>query len=323
MNNKFYADAMGFLDLPGKPPIADKNLIQPEIGANINLIHLTTAKPWLETTEEVLAAHREFVKTLKEQKIFKDKDDLKPFADGTNKFTVGVILGLQNAPNDILENNNLKVLYDEGVRIMAIAYEDRNAFRGGCMVPNVFLKKDKGRKFLTALAENGIIFDFSHAGFRTADDIVEFVRNENIPLKVMASHSGFANSFFHFRNILDRIVEFIVSRNGIIGIPTLNFILDEKDNNLYAFMKHIKNLINFIGEYGEDKVCVGSDGVYKRFWEEQLKAHQEIMLKNIKYKDEWRVRYPEHPLNTYTPCKMEIIAERLSDFFSQNVVDKL
>lgn len=323
--NKFYADVMGFLDLPGKPPIADKNLIQSEIGANINLIHLITAPPWLETTEEVLASHREFVKTLEEQKIFKiirTKNDLKPFADGTNMFTVGVVSGLQKAPNDVLESGNLKRLFDAGIRIMTLAYEGKNNFGGGCMEPH-FPFLEKGKIFLSACAENEIIFDFSHAGFLTSVGIIEYLKKRQLPLSIMASHSGFAHIYNHLRNIDHNVASFIYEKDGVIGIPTLNFILEEEDDEgLNNFMRHIEWGVY---EYGTDNICVGSDGVYNQFSVEELKSHHKIMFQNIKeeYRENWKVRFPEHPLEIYTPRKMQIIAEKLSELYSQKVVDKI
>lgn len=321
--DRFYADSMGFLDLPGNLPIADKNLIQPEIGANINLIHLTSAPPWLNTTDEVLEAHRKFIETLERQNIFKiirTKSDLKPFSDGINRLNTAVVLGLQNTPNDVLENDNLKRLFDAGIRIMSIAYEGKNVFGGGCMEPSVSFTKE-GERFLYACAENEIIFDFSHAGIFTSVDIIEYLRKKQLPLSIMASHSGFAHIYNHLRNIDHNVASFIFERDGVIGIPTLNFILaEEDDEGLNNFMRHIEWGVY---EYGTDNICVGSDGVYKSVLIKELINHHEAMLKNIKHRDEWQARFPEHPLFTYHPHKMDIIAERLYEFYSEKVVQKI
>lgn len=323
--DKFYADSMGFLDLPGKPPIADKNLVQLRKGANINLIHLTSAPPWFNTTEEILEAHRKFVETLERQNIFKIiriKDDLKPFWDGANRLNAAVVLGLQNTPNDVLESDNLKKLFDAGIRIMTLAYEGENVFGGGCMEPNVPLTKD-GKRFLSACAENEIIFDFSHTGFLTSIGIIEYLRKNQLPLSIIASHGGFAYVYNHLRNISDYVASFIYEKDGVIGIPTLNFILAEEDGEyLNNFMRHIERGVY---EYGTDNICVGSDGVYKEFFLNKLLEHHKTMLQNIdkKYSGKWGVRFPEHSLETYIPRKMELIAQRLSKLYSKEVVDKI
>lgn len=326
--DKFYADSMGFLDLPGNMPVADENLIQQGFGANINLIHLTSAPPWLNTTEEVLEAHRKFVETLERQSIFKiirTKDDLNPFSDRTNRFNAAVVLGLQNTPNDVLENDNLKKLFDAGIRIMALTYEGENAFGGGCMEPNVHLT-EKGKILIDEFIKNKMILDFSHSGLMTNFDIRMYcmycIGDKMRELSFLASHSGCYYMYGHLRNLFDRSIEFISNANGIIGIPTLNFILSKKDNGLNLFMDHIKHAVWLVGE---DNVCVGSDGVYKQFSVEDIKSHHKIMLQNIReeYKENWNARFPEHLLETYTPCKMQIIAEKLSGFYSQKVVDKI
>src|SRR3989344_1352743 len=272
----FYADSLGFLDLPGKPPVGDINLSEPD-GANINLIHLTSAPPWLKTTEYVLKTHREFVRTLDKQfpdfKIIKNKNELEPFEDRISR-CIAIVLGLQNTPEDILENNNLKVLYDEGIRIMALAYEDKNSFGGGCMAPQTHLT-EKGMNLLHKFQENNMILDISHSGLKTAYSV-----NYLFPrLSVFASHSGCYDIYMHNRNITDHTMRNIVENGGVIGIPTLNFILSKDDDSISGFLKHIKHAVYLVGE---DNVCVGSDGVYKKFSIEELMTHHEIIRQNIK-----------------------------------------
>lgn len=318
----FLADSMGFIDLPGNKPFADENFINKNYDPRLNLLHLTSVPPWLTKTEDVLKAHKEFVKVLERQKIFKiirTKDDLIPFTDRMIRYTIAVILGLQNTPDDVLENDNLKKLFDAGIRIMAIAYEDKNVFGGGCMAPKEFLTEEGG-DLLRALAKNKIIFDISHSGLRTAWHIARY-RNHSFPeLAIFASHSGCYNLYFHNRNITDDVLLDIVRCRGIIGIPTLTFILDKEDNTLNPFMRHIKHAVNIAGE---DNVCVGSDGVYKYLLTQKLKDHHDFMLTKIKNKEEWKIRFPEHPMEIYSCYKMKILADKLRNFYSEKVVEKI
>lgn len=316
----FKADSMGFFDLPGKLPHIDSlNLIP-----CLELVHLTSAPPWLKTTEEVLKAHREFVEVLKEEaysEIILSSIALKKFVDSNccDYQKIGVVLGLQNAPDDVLENNNLKALYDEGIRIMALAYEDENVFGGGCMTSKESLT-DKGGDLLRAFAKNKIIFDISHAGFKTTWHIARY-RNCFFPeLSIFASHSGCYNKFMHNRNITDDVILDIINYRGIIGIPTLTFIFDREDNTLNPFMRHIKHAVHIAGE---DNVCIGSDGVYKRIEIEELKKHHKFMLSNIKYKDLWKVRFPEHPIELNSRSRMYDIIYKLREFYSEKVVGKI
>jgi len=324
----FYADSLGFINLPGKLPRINFFSLMPEL----NLVHLTSAPPFSRENgkpllmEEVLREHEEFVKILNEQKCFeiiRSITDIEKLVK-TNNYDhrkTGVVLGLQNPPDDILENNNMKVLYNEGIRIMTIAYECENPFGGGCMARYSPLTKN-GKKLLDSYAENEIIFDFSHAGFRTARETFEYIymTKEALFLSVMASHSGLKDIYEHPRNINDQIADFIYKRDGIIGIPTLTFILDEADNTLNGFMRHIKEVVY---KYGQDNVCVGSDGVYKHCLDHKFEKFHKNMFDNIKYQDMWKVRFPEHPVELNDRGKMFTIAKKLMEFYSEKVVEKI
>lgn len=320
----FKADSLGFIDLPGRLPHIDSLSLMPVL----NLVHLTSAPPWLTKTEDVLKAHREFVKVLEEEaycEIICSSADLKKLLDSKNYNykKIGVVLGLQNAPENVLENNNLKALYDEGIRIMALAYEDENVFGGGCMAPKKDLTR-KGVNLLNEFTENNIILDISHAGIKTVYDIMKYMEYSFFPnfskLSMFASHSGCYDIYMHNRNITGDMMRKIKNRGGVIGIPTLNFILSKDDNTLSAFMRHVKYTVNW---YGEDNICVGSDGVYKRIEIEELKKYHEFMLSNMKYKDLWKARFPEHPIELNYIGRMSEIINKLCELYSEKVVAKI
>lgn len=318
----FKADSLGFFDLSGMPPHIDSYNSMPVLG----LIHLTSAPPWLTKTEDVLKAHREFVRVLKEEgysEIILSSLALKKFVDSRcrNYQKIGVILGLQHAPFDVLEGDNLKKLFDAGIRIMALAYEGKSPFGGGCMEPKEYLTGE-GVRLLLEYEKNNIIFDISHTELNTALGIMLDKKYLFPKLSIFASHSGRHYEYIHNRNMANNSIRKIVKLGGIVGIPTLTFILSKDNNTLGTFMNNIEHAINLAGE---DAVCVGSDGVYKYYSVDELKIHHEVMLKNIKpeYEKEWRDRFPEHPLCTYNPYKMDIIATALHGFYSAKIVEKI
>ena len=112
----YFADGLGFLNLQGQPPIADKEL-------RLDLVHATSAFPRCTTMEQILKAHNEFKQCVIGQDqlylVLKRSDiDRK---DGT-----GVILGLQSPPYDDHIEASIKRLHDAGVRVIQLAYQENS-----------------------------------------------------------------------------------------------------------------------------------------------------------------------------------------------------
>ena len=217
-----YADSLAFLAPEGKPPIADPELT-PEL---LSLAHLTSAPPWVKTMEEVLKYHREYRDTLESQSKIKIVETAKDLQDDDK---IKVVLGLQNPPKDA----DLNLLYKEGIRITTLAYEGYNEYGGGFASLDDLTKK--GKRFIISCAETGLILDLSHAGFNTAAGTLRFIDSAGLKIPVVASHSGYYEMYNHPRNIPYGTLFGILNCGGIVGVPTLTFILDEKRNDLEPF----------------------------------------------------------------------------------------
>src|SRR3989344_5126080 len=295
-----YADFLAFLAPEGKPPIADPELT-PEL---LSLAHLTSAPPWVKTMEEVLKYHREYRDTLESQSKIKIVEIAK---DLLVEDKIKVVLGLQNPPLEFGFNADLNLLYKEGIRITTIAYEGKNAYGSGFADPAGGLTQ-RGWSFLIFCSKIGLILDLSHANYATTRDILVLVKENNLPLPMVASHSGSYGVYDHPRNINADVLRTIADRGGVVGIPSLTFILHREKNDLDPFFYHLYSAIKICGE---DSVVIGGDGAYCTQDLGEWEKHIGELSKKLDTLGKFKPRFPHHPFILNTPRRMEVLDHEL------------
>lgn len=285
----FYADFLGFLGNRGGPIVVEKNL-------KLDLIHLTAVPPWIKTTKEAQLEIERFEKMIQDQPklklVLNQKDLSLAIADGK----IGVILGMQNTPDDIT-GYSISSLEKRGIRIISPCYDKRNELGSGWLNADISLTNE-GKAFVKECAKHDIIIDLSHCGHKMARDIIQYAREEVTAIKIVASHTGCYSQYHHFRNLPDDVLKDIAELNGIVGVSTLTFTNDEKDNSINPFIKHLFHAIEVCGK---ENVCIGSDDLYITRNEEESRKHFEIMSKKLDPLGTQGARYPENPLEIAGP----------------------
>lgn len=285
-----YADSLGFLGLPGEP-------IQVDPGLRLDLVHLTSVPPWAKTMDEALEAHRDFLLQVGNQprlEIIR--------SDALYWHKTAVILGMQHVPDDI-KVADIKKFHQAGIRVMGIAYDEKNSFGSGWKNQDDGLTKE-GKKFLEALAENRMILDLSHAGHQTARDALHFIRKHLTGLPVFASHSGCYEIYQHPRNLPTTLLQEIAEMKGVVGIPLMTFLLDAEDNGPKAFINHIRYALQ---KLPSNSVCVGSDAPYVVVSEEESRKNFEKKKPKLDPDGKMRARWPEYVEGLTGPDMMEKI----------------
>lgn len=300
----YYADSLGFLGLPG-----GKIQVDPEL--RLDLVHLTSVPPWAKTMDEALKAHNDFLKQIENQprlRVVRSKEELDEFntVDTYNNRTA-VVLGMQHVPEDA-EPDDIGKLYQAGIRVMGIAYDEKNSFGSGWKNPDMGLTKE-GEKFLKALAENGMILDLSHASHQTAQDAIVFVIKNFAGLPVFASHTGVFQVYKHPRNLSISLLQQIADMGGVVGLLIQTFLLDEKDNSPEAFIKHFRYAIR---ELPADSVCIGSDAPHVNVGSEEARKNFNMKKSKLDPDGKMRVRFPEYVEDLTGPDMMEKIEDEIS-----------
>jgi microsomal dipeptidase-like Zn-dependent dipeptidase len=248
-----YADSLGFLNMPGLPPVAD-----PDLSKHLNLIHLTAAPPTLKKGSEIVAAVKQFNAQVQDQTCLSLVTSARQVRTQAGK--TKVVLGLQAAPYDCT-STHLEELWKAGVRVMAIGYADPDHPLGaGFANPNHGLTP-AGRQYLRELSRRGFVLDLSHSSHQAARDALKQINAERLPLPVMASHGGCYAVYPHLRNLPSDVLLGIADLGGVIGLYTLTFGLHEVDNSHASFFTHFNYLLKTVGHMA---MAVGSDAVYRR-----------------------------------------------------------
>lgn len=285
--NTRHTDSLGFIAPPGKPPLFGSQR------PSVKLMHVTSVPPLSKFMDfkKTFDAHVEFRDVALSNagaRIVWSADDVER-TDG-----IGLVFGMQHTPADMTEQR-LYALHDAGIRIMAIAYSGSTEYGNGFAEPLGGLKTQKGHRLLQMMSDVGMILDLSHANHSTVNDALSFIENRNLPLKVMASHSGATTIYRHPRNLPDHLLRGIAEHGGYVGVPAITFMLTGKRvDNLYiaSFVEHISHVASVCGIR---HVGIGSDCPHANQTQEEAERQYQSMLTMV---DDSRFGsyFPDRPL---------------------------
>lgn len=167
-----------------------------------------------------------------------------------------VILGPQDTEMIGVDLDLLGTFYDLGVRILQLTYQRQNLLGAGCgekVDPGL---SEKGRAFVGAMNELGIVVDVSHCGQRTGLDAMEA---SSTP--VVVTHSFCDAISPHIRAKDDAFLRALGEQGGVMGITTLSgFLYYPEDRgrrpDLARFVEHVSRVVEVVGV---DHVAIATD----------------------------------------------------------------
>lgn len=158
---------------------------------------------------------------------------------------------------------NLKKLYDRGVRMMTFTWNYKNCLGAPnsaddkkAVVNNDDGLTEKGFEILSEMEKLGIIPDVSHLSDKGFYDIAT-----NTKKPFVASHSNARAICSHPRNLTDDMIKIISDKNGLVGLNYCGgFLVDNyvsgKGIDCDAFIPHVNHIIN---KGGSDCIALGTD----------------------------------------------------------------
>ena len=194
---------------------------------------------------------------------------------------------------DYVRISDLDDLYNEGLRAVALVWNNENIYGSGNRT-NKHLT-EKGKEFLNKCIDLGIGIDLSHANDETLFDIIDLIKNSNKKVICFASHSNSRELWNIKRNLTDKQLEAIKEINGYVGvISNINFI-NTFDNSFERkskeYLNHIIHIANIVGK---DKVMLSTD--------------------DMRFYAEYNPEYLERPIYEYKNIKNSIEKELLTYF---------
>jgi membrane dipeptidase len=147
----------------------------------------------------------------------------------------------------------LEMLYNFGLRILQLTYNNQNWVGSGCAEPANGGISKFGMAFIERMNKLGIIVDTGHSGKQTTLDACKY---SSAP--VIASHTGVEALFPHMRCKSDEELKAIATTGGVIGIFAMPWFIHSDPNA--TTIDHVLDHIDYVVKLcGIDHVGIGTD----------------------------------------------------------------
>ncbi|MEW2379028.1 membrane dipeptidase [Micromonospora sp. NPDC047812] len=191
-----------------------------------------------------------------------------------------VIFGPQDTEMIGADLDLLGTFYDLGVRILQLTYQRQNLLGAGCGEENDSGLTHRGRRFVQAMDELGILVDVSHCGERTGLDAMEASAKP-----VVVTHSFCDAMSPHIRAKSDGYLRSLGEQGGVMGITTLSGFLyypeaPSRRPDLARFVEHVSRVVEVAGI---DHVAIATD--YDETWTEPMRIAQLESIAQSKSKE--------------------------------------
>jgi len=165
------------------------------------------------------------------------KEDLK-----SDKFKVILTIeGMYGIQDDVA--NKIQWLYDQGVRIGSLCWNEENALATGVRGTVDHGITALGREAILKMKELGMILDVSHLNDKSFFDVIEY----DIP--IIATHSNARALCSALRNLSDEQLEVLKKRDTLVGLNAYgNFVNDDESlRDCKHLVEHAKYLESKLG----------------------------------------------------------------------------
>lgn len=163
-----------------------------------------------------------------------------------------VILGFQNSSPIENDVSLVPALWDLGVRVMQLTYNNQSLIGSGCYESSDAGITRFGREVIAEMNEVGMLIDLSHCGGRTTLEGIEMSERP-----VAITHSNPVEVHGSIRNKSDEALKLLREKDGMLGLSLYPLHLPNgSDTTFDDFCGVIDHAVNIVGE---DNIGLGSD----------------------------------------------------------------
>jgi microsomal dipeptidase-like Zn-dependent dipeptidase len=224
-------------------------------GSALMFVQLAPIATWTSLTQRALYCAHRFDRTVEKSdgKLvpIRSRADLEAYLKRreTDRSITAGMLGVEGAHALDGKLENLDLLYDAGVRMMAPTHFFDNDIGGSSAGERKGGLTDKGRELIRRMEKKHMVIDVAHASEATIDDVLAVATG---PVNV--SHTGVKGTCNNSRNLSDRHLRAIAATGGVIGIAYFNMATCGDD--VASIARAIRYAANVAGV---DHVGLGSD----------------------------------------------------------------
>lgn len=208
--------------------------------------HVKTHEAERKVTEhtEKLVGHTEIHVAEREVKLILSSNDL------LCKDKLKAVLAIEGG--EVINHvEDLTLLYENGVRMLTLTWNNSNALGGGCNDSSHGIT-ELGLEIIKHMENLGMLIDLSHASEKMFWDVYR-----NTTKSFVCSHSNCKHVCNHKRNLTDSQILAVKNRNGLIGLNMYStFLTDDDFCTLNDLIRHVEHLLKLLGT---DCICFGCD----------------------------------------------------------------
>jgi membrane dipeptidase len=262
-------------------------------GYNCASISLIGDHHSLEQTIGLIARTRAFIREHSDDfALVHNTNDIREcFASGK----LAVVFQFQGSEALNRDVKMVELYYQLGVRLMLMAYNQKNSIGDGCMERHDGGLSRYGESVVREMNRVGMLVDVSHTGYRTAMDVLGVSSSP-----VILSHSNALALADNPRNVPDEIIRAVAASGGVMGIVGYSrFLTPENDSSTAQILRHINYVADLVGS---SHVGLGLDWVVDT---------DSLMTLNLARPDVWPGQATENTDSFAAPEQVHEIAEQL------------
>lgn len=152
---------------------------------------------------------------------------------------------------------NLKMLYEQGVRAIALTWNFSNCFGYPNSEDKSIMQKgltDFGKDALAEMNQRGILIDVSHLSDGGFYDVALLSKKPFI-----ASHSNCRALTPHSRNMTDDMIRTLAEHGGVAGLNFYSEFVNSRRDGVTSVEDLVAHVMHFIKIGGEDCIGIGTD----------------------------------------------------------------
>jgi len=224
-----------------------------QLEAGITAFNATIAHPHTSFMEVLQDFYRYFtyIEAIPDLVLVRTAEDIRV---AKREKRLGVLFGLQDAECVAMDLPLLTILYQLGLRVSTLTYNERNRLGSGCDEEADLGLTSFGRQVVTELDRLGILLDLSHVGEKTSMQAMEHTTKPPV-----FSHSNPKALTPSKRCITDQQIKAAAELGGVIGISVwspMAYSKPGKQPELGDFVDRLDYVVNLVGI---DHVGIGSD----------------------------------------------------------------